>query len=101
MGGIGEVSTNPSFRKRGIATTLLGKAVEYMRKNGILYSSLHSSSASPMYASLGWKVIPLKLANIYVGSPSSQPEGLPSSPHLVAKRIETRQEFDARICSQG
>lgn len=40
MGGIGEVSTNPEYRKRGLSGKLLDTAVEYMKNNGFAVSLL-------------------------------------------------------------
>ena len=40
MGGIGEVSTNPDYRKLGLSTKLLEASVDYMKKNNFCISSL-------------------------------------------------------------
>lgn len=58
VGGIGEVSTKVEHQKKGLAKALLNEARKYMQENGIEWSTLHTSSAAPVYASLGWKSIP-------------------------------------------
>lgn len=40
MGGIGEVSTNPEYRKRGLSGKILDVAVDYMKNNGFTISLL-------------------------------------------------------------
>lgn len=57
MGGIGEVSTNPDYRGRGLAGKLLELSVDWMIGEGlavsVLYSGLHD-----FYRRYGWDVIP-------------------------------------------
>ena len=53
MGGIGEVSTNPDYRKLGLSTKLLKAAVDYMKKNDFCVSSLSTGYFSH-YAKHGY-----------------------------------------------
>ena len=43
VGGIGEVSTRPEYRRRGIATQLLKDSIQFMESRDIVFSSLHGS----------------------------------------------------------
>lgn len=60
VGGIGEVSTHPEYRRRGIATQLLKDAVQFMESRGILISSLHGSQR--IYSIEGWESVPRYIA---------------------------------------
>ena len=56
VGGIGEVSTRPEYRRRGIATQLLKDAVGFMESRDIAMSSLHGSQR--IYSMEGWEKVP-------------------------------------------
>ncbi len=56
VGGIGEVSTRPEYRRRGIATQLLKDAIEFMESRDIAMSSLHGSQR--IYSLEGWEKVP-------------------------------------------
>ena len=56
VGGIGEVSTRPEYRRRGLATQLLKDAIRFMEDRGIATSSLHGSQR--IYAMEGWEKVP-------------------------------------------
>ncbi len=56
VGGIGEVSTRPEYRRQGIATHLLKDAIRFMEARDIAYSSLHGSQR--IYAVEGWERVP-------------------------------------------
>ncbi len=60
VGGIGEVSTLPEYRRRGLATRLLQDAVGFMRERGIALSSLAGDQR--IYGAEGWERIPLYYA---------------------------------------
>ena len=60
VGGLGEVSTLPQFRGRGICTRLLRMSLSEMERSGIKASSLHAASAaSAIYKRLGWHPVPM------------------------------------------
>ena len=59
-GGIGEVSTLPEYRRRGLATRLLRDAVGFMRERGIAVSSLFGDQG--IYRAEGWERVPLYYA---------------------------------------
>ena len=59
-GGIGEVSTLPEYRRRGLATRLLRDAVGFMRERGIAISSLFGDQG--IYRAEGWERVPLYYA---------------------------------------
>ena len=59
-GGIGEVSTLPEYRRRGLATRLLRDAVGFMRERGIAISSLFGNQG--IYRAEGWERVPLYYA---------------------------------------
>ncbi len=52
-GGIGEVSTHPEYRRRGLATRLLQDAIRFMEEREIAISSLHGGRS--IYEALGWE----------------------------------------------
>lgn len=56
VGGIGEVSTRPEYRRRGIATQLLKDAIKFMKDRDIVLSSLHGSQQ--IYSIEGWEKVP-------------------------------------------
>ncbi len=56
VGGIGEVSTRPAYRRRGIATQLLKDSIKFMEDRDIVLSSLHGSQR--IYAIEGWEKVP-------------------------------------------
>jgi len=57
LGGIGSVGTHPEFERRGLATSLLRRAIDEMRQRGMLLSLLFSGRTS-FYQRLGWVQIP-------------------------------------------
>ena len=56
VGGIGEVSTRPEYRRRGLATQLLKDSVRFMESRDIVMSSLHGSQR--IYSVEGWEKVP-------------------------------------------
>ena len=64
--GIGEVSTLPKYRRRGLATRLLRDAVGFMQERGIAISSLFGDQG--IYRAAGWERIPLYYAWIKMGA---------------------------------
>ena len=56
VGGIGEVSTRPEYRRRGLATQLLKDSIQFMVSRDIVMSSLHGSQQ--IYAVEGWEKVP-------------------------------------------
>ena len=56
VGGIGEVSTRPEYRRRGIATQLLKDSIKFMKDRDIVLSSLHGSQQ--IYSIEGWEKVP-------------------------------------------
>ncbi|XP_065837879.1 uncharacterized protein [Oscarella lobularis] len=61
-GGIGEVSTHPSYRNRGLSAALLSEALEWMNARSYSLSMLHSSRLPirQIYARRGWKTVPVQ-----------------------------------------
>lgn len=56
VGGIGEVSTRPEYRRRGLATQLLKDSIQFMESRDIVISSLHGSQR--IYSVEGWERVP-------------------------------------------
>ena len=56
VGGLGEVSTRPEYRRRGIATQLLKDSIQFMESREIAVSSLHGSQR--IYSVEGWEKVP-------------------------------------------
>jgi ribosomal protein S18 acetylase RimI-like enzyme len=66
---IGEVATHPDHRKKGIASTLLRKAVQYMSEYDYVLSALHTTcvgTAGVLYKNLGWNGVNLDYVSISV-----------------------------------
>lgn len=61
MGGIGEVSTRPEYRKQGLSSKLLEMAVAYMENNGFDMSFLFTG-VNPHYAKQGYMDVPVEFA---------------------------------------
>lgn len=71
VGGIGEVSTRPDYRRRGIATRLLKDSIRFMEDREIVLSSLHGSQR--IYAIEGWEKVP----RYYARQPVTAKEQVP------------------------
>ena len=56
VGGIGEVSTRPEYRRRGIATQLLQDSIGFMESRDIAVSLLFGSQK--IYSIEGWEKVP-------------------------------------------
>lgn len=56
VGGIGEVSTRPDYRRRGIATQLLQDSIRFMESRDIVISVLFGSQR--IYSMEGWEKVP-------------------------------------------
>ena len=56
VGGIGEVSTHPEYRRQGLATQLLKDSIRFMESSDIVMSSLHGSQR--IYSVEGWERVP-------------------------------------------
>ena len=56
VGGIGEVSTRPEYRRRGIATQLLKDSIRFMEDRDIAVSLLFGSQK--IYSIEGWEKVP-------------------------------------------
>ena len=56
VGGIGEVSTRPEYRRRGLASQLLKDSIQFMESRDIAISSLHGSQR--IYSIEGWEKVP-------------------------------------------
>lgn len=60
VGGIGGVATKPEFRHRGVASAMLSRASEFMKSDlGVDFGFLLCRhEVSPVYAKMGWIVVP-------------------------------------------
>ncbi|NLV92488.1 MAG: GNAT family N-acetyltransferase [Firmicutes bacterium] len=56
MGGIGEVSTKPQFRRQGLSSKLLEMSIAYMERQGLVVSAL-GTGVPNHYARYGWESI--------------------------------------------
>lgn len=65
-GGIGEVSTLPQYRRRGLATRLLQDAIRFMEARGIVISALQGSQR--IYSVEGWERIPRYFARVMMAA---------------------------------
>jgi len=70
IAGIGEVSTRPAHERRGLARRLLELAVDRMAQLGCAFSLLHTGSAAPLYAKLGWVPVDLHQASVWLPTAS-------------------------------
>ncbi|MDE0484626.1 MAG: GNAT family N-acetyltransferase [Candidatus Poribacteria bacterium] len=67
VGGIGEVSTRPEYRTRGLATQLLKDSIQFMEDRQIAISMLHGGQR--IYSVEGWQSVPRYYAKkTFIGS---------------------------------
>ncbi len=66
MGGIGEVSTKPAYRRQGVAETLLRMAIDAMNARSMPVSILFGDQ--PLYARLGWRFCTFFLTEVPVSA---------------------------------
>ncbi len=58
-GCLGEVSTHPAYRGRGLATRLIQHSVAWMHDHDIAISALSTGGSGPLYTRLGWQSVPV------------------------------------------
>jgi predicted N-acetyltransferase YhbS len=62
MGGLGEVSCLPCYRRRGLASALLRRALQLLAEEGVRVCALHAAAAAAgMYRRLGWRPAPMEV----------------------------------------
>lgn len=94
MGGVGEVSTHPDFRGRGLAGTLLGMAVDYMVREGLAVSLLFAD-AHGFYRKHGWECLPKPMVKYARASAppcagrAARPDDLPALMAVEAASAKT------------
>ena len=78
IGGFGEVATDPSFRKKGLATKLCDIAVDDFRNDGgkALFLGTGNPEAARIYHRLGWRKIPGTSVMVNITSGNSPEEYL-------------------------
>ena len=76
VGGIGEVSTRPEYRRRGLATQLLKDSIQFMVSRDIVMSSLHGSQQ--IYSVEGWEKVPSLLCETTLRCSKTGGMGCPS-----------------------
>ncbi len=74
MGGIGEVSTKPEYRKQGLSGKLLEMAVAYMEREG-LQTSLLFTGVNGHYSRYGWFTAPTRFVTVDAKDAPELPEG--------------------------
>ena len=63
VGGVGGVATHPTWQRRGLSTTLMGAAAQFLQaKLNIPFGLLVcADDTQPFYARLGWKTVATEL----------------------------------------
>lgn len=75
VGGIGEVSTKPEYRRRGLVSELLQMAIAEMAERGMAVSILFGDQ--PIYEKAGWRFCEAQFAEMDVGElPVSNQAGI-------------------------
>ncbi|MBO0839515.1 MAG: GNAT family N-acetyltransferase, partial [Sciscionella sp.] len=91
MGGVGSVAVEPHARGRGVASSLLRKALRSMREAGQCLSALYPATP-PLYRSLGWENAGVRqrmdLSLQHLAFLGKRDRGLPTD---VANAIELRR----------
>jgi len=92
IGGFGEVATDPSFRKKGLATKLCEIAVDDFRNDGgeALFLGTGNPAAARIYHRLGWRKIPGTSVMVNITSGNSPEE-------YLVQRFSTSDEEDLAI----
>ena len=92
IGGFGEVATDPSFRKKGLATKLCEIAVDDFRNEGgeALFLGTGNPAAARIYHRLGWRKIPGTSVMVNITSGNSPEE-------YLVQRFSTSDEEDWAI----
>lgn len=90
MGGIGEVSTRPEYRRRGIATQLLKDSIRFMESRDIVVSVLFGSQR--IYSIEGWEKVPRYYAKqSFTANRQSESEVRPAN---FGDEVEVKQLSD-------
>lgn len=78
MGGIGEVSTKPFYRRQGIAAALLDMAISAMEAEGMQLSILFGNA--PLYSRKGWRFCDVVSTDIRADALPELPKGVAIRP---------------------
>lgn len=70
-GCLGEVSTHPAYRGRGLATRLIQHSLAWMHDHAIAISALSTGGSGPLYTRLGWQSVPIFWGAIHVQAGSN------------------------------
>ncbi len=84
MGGIGEVSTKPAYRRQGLCGTLLAMSIDEMARRGIPISVLFGQK--PLYERAGWRFCPVPWKDI-------DTKALPPLPENASVRAFTPEDL--------
>jgi len=94
IAGVGEVSTRPAHERRGLARRLLELAVDRMVELGCALSLLHTGSAAPLYAKLGW--VPVDLHQASARLPTAV-EAVSATPALLTQVLTDEAAYVAAL----
>ena len=70
LGGIGSVGTDPEYRRRGLARSLLSEAAADMERRGMALALLFGDEN--LYRRLGWVTLPRQLISVHAPDPAPQ-----------------------------
>jgi predicted N-acetyltransferase YhbS len=92
MGGIGEVSTHPDFRRQGLSGRLLQDAIALMRRRRVAVSVLFTGRYGH-YGRYGWERVPVPLLRL-TGLPASlvPPTGSTATP--TVHKVDWGQDLE-------
>lgn len=85
VGGIGSVFTRPEARASGVASALLRRAQDVMRKRGLELSLLFASRHA-FYARLGWELWPSQRQLLLRSDTTVRPDAARAGTRFVARR---------------
>ncbi len=87
---IGDVCTDPDYRKRGFGAMCLNKSIEWMKANNAVISLIYSGVLG-FYKSVGWVDVPMESISVPIDSIAELPE---KQEGILVRRFERANDLE-------